>query len=122
MHFRFQMHSLPLKLFQLVNLRKNRLRRSFGLKLTLDIQTTENHCRSDLQIDLMSKLERGYFVMNLDEIFLMRESALEPMMQQNAIIEPLSILLKISLKLQPNQNPSLFRYWNSAKIIIDSVN
>ena len=60
--------------------------------------------------------------MNLDEIFLMRESALEPMMQQNAIIEPLSILLKISLKLQPNQNPSLFRYWNSAKIIIDSVN
>ena len=106
MHFRFQMHSLPLKLFQLVNLRKNRLRRSFGLKLTLDIQTTENHCRSDLQIDLMSKLERGYFVMNLDEIFLMRESALEPMMQQNAIIEPLSILLKISLKRQPNQNPS----------------
>ena len=54
----------------------------------------------------MSKLERGYFVMNLDEIFLMRESALEPMMQQNAIIEPLSILLKISLKRQPNQNPS----------------
>ena len=40
----------------------------------------------------------------------MRESALEPMMQQNAIIEPLSILLKISLKRQPNQNPSLFRY------------
>ena len=58
----------------------------------------------------MSKLERGYFVMNLDEIFLMSESALEPMMQQNAIIEPLSILLKISLKRQPNQNPSLFRH------------
>ena len=58
----------------------------------------------------MSKLERGYFVMNLDEIFLMRESALEPMMQQNAIIEPLSILLKISLKRQPNQNPSLLGY------------
>ena len=67
-------------------------------KNDLGLLKTENDYRSDLQIDLMSKLERGYFVMNLDEIFLMRESALEPMMQQNAIIEPLSILLKISLK------------------------
>ena len=67
-------------------------------KNNLGLLKTENDYRSDLQIDLMSKLERGYFVMNLDEIFLMRESALEPMMQQNAIIEPLSILLKISLK------------------------
>ena len=67
-------------------------------KNDLGLLKTENDYRSDLQIDLMSELERGYFVMNLDEIFLMRESALEPMMQQNAIIEPLSILLKISLK------------------------
>ena len=37
------------------------------------------------------------------------------MMQQKAIIEPLSILLKISLKRQPNQNANLFRYYSILK-------
>ena len=37
-------------------------------KNDLGLLKTENDYRSDLQIDLMSELERGYFVMNLDEI------------------------------------------------------